>query len=150
MEKAQLCVVYGALIIGSLCFLIYLVDALLWLWSRPKVVRTANEAATTAADLTRKGPGTDRALIGVDDMAGLAEALAKLGEVLIKAGPALTSLLGAVLFYAVAAAGAVTSTAAEEPKAKVKTNTVEADKAPAGAVGDVPPAKPKLPPPTTK
>jgi len=148
MEQARLCIAYTALVVGTICFLVYIVDAAITLAMKPKALRASGEAANIVA---RAKPDPN-ARAAVTDLTGLAEALAKLADALAKAGPTLTSLIGAVLFYAIAAiaSGSVQS-APEKPAPSTETSTsagTTGSTVQAGDKGEMPTVKAKLPPPS--
>jgi hypothetical protein len=88
-------VAYAALAAGVICFLIYLAEALAALLVKPSAVNAAKDVSAQAK--TMGVPLT------VDDFTKLLDAMSKLTDSLAKAGPALTSLIGAILFFAIAA-----------------------------------------------
>lgn len=100
MEHAQLCVAYSALVIGTLCFVVYAVDAMGSVWAKLKSAGASQQAANS---VPREALQDGQRGLSITDFSGLVEALAKLSDSLAKAGPAVTSLIGAVLFYAIAA-----------------------------------------------
>lgn len=97
-------VAYAALVAGAICFVIYVLEALAALRAKP----AASDAAGAVRLQTRGMAGPNP--ISVDELTKLVEAMSKLTDSLAKAGPSLTSLIGAVLFFAIAAiaSGAIT------------------------------------------
>jgi len=145
--QAQLWVAYCALAVGTTCFLLFLWDAYKTIKSKPDVSAASRNASDFAlASSARVTKAT------VKDLSGLIEALTKLSDSLSKAGPALTSLIGAVLFYVIAAiaSGALHSTESNPVPSETPAEQQEQDK-PASSdqngKGNIPPAKKKIPPP---
>jgi hypothetical protein len=97
MTIANAATVTGASVIaGITCFILYIVTAALDLLKKPdSATQTATHQAV--AHLVAKPE------VSIDDVTKLAEALSKLTDSLSKAGPALTSLIGAIFFMAIAA-----------------------------------------------
>ena len=87
-------VTWGSLICGGLCFLLYLLLSLAPVFSKSAPAKTVNSRA--AGFLANPAAS-------VEDVTKLIEALSKLTDSLAKAGPALTSLVGALLFFLIAA-----------------------------------------------
>ena len=139
MAQAQLCVTYSALTLGTICFAIYAIDA----W-RSVQSRKAAEASSAVVAANKNLLPTSKGA-SLADLGSLVEAMAKLSDSLAKAGPSLTSLVGAVLFYSVAAiaSGALTSAAISAPTEK-PVSAAAGDPS-----GTIPPpiVKPKLPAP---
>jgi hypothetical protein len=88
-------VTWAALVMGGLCFLLYVISAGAAIFARPKADALVAEARDAAA-LQPKG-------IGAADLTKLIEAAGKLTDSLSKASPTLVSLIGAILFMAIAA-----------------------------------------------
>lgn len=90
-------VTYGSLAAGVICFGLYVWEAVIAITTKPPApdVGTAQQLKTLVADNVAT----------VKDVSDLAGNLAKLTDSLSKAGPALTSLIGAILFFAIAAIG---------------------------------------------
>ncbi len=142
MLQAQLCVTYAALLLGTICFLLFIVTALVTLFKKPA-------ADTTVADIAKAAPAALLKGVSITDFKDLLEAAAKLSDSLAKAGPALSSLIGAVLFYAIAAiASGVLHSPPPVPLPAAASTTAPATGGPAAGKGDPPPVKQKLPPPT--
>ena len=85
-----------SLLAGAICLGLYVAEVVVSLRARP--VEPARELTRNAA-VKAAAPAVDIEMVTklIDAMSGLTNALAK-------AGPALTSLIGAVLFFAIAAA----------------------------------------------
>jgi len=88
-------VTWACVIAGGLCFLMYLVATAVAIPIRPMV---AKAHVASHAKLLMAAPE-----ISVDDVTKLMDAGSKLTDSLSKAGPAATSLVGAILFFAIAA-----------------------------------------------
>jgi hypothetical protein len=114
MSDSQTLVTIPALIAGSLCLLIYVVEIFL----AEKIKATATAAAATTAPANKTFGAIGPASVSMPDFTNLIEAMAKLTDSLGKVGPSLTSLVGAVLFYAIAAIG---SGALQSPPAPART-----------------------------
>lgn len=123
MQHSQEAVTYWSLICGGICFALYVLASITALLARP-----AKEAATLSnqAKSLAAAPG-----VSVDELTKLIEAVAKLTDSLSKAGPTLTSLIGALVFFAIASisSGALHS----PPPAPAKQASVPAPPAPASA-----------------
>jgi hypothetical protein len=139
MQQAQLCVTYSALIVGTLCFLVFLYST----YRSAKTQKVVEASAAVVAANKTLIPVNKSA--SVSDVSSLVEALTKLTDSLAKAGPSLTSLIGAVLFYTIAAIGSGALTDATTSAAEPTATTPAADAKPA-AVPQLP-VKAKLPPP---
>lgn len=140
MEQAQICVTYSALVVGTLCFLIFTYDAVRATRQKYLTSNVAKAAAATSAEATAASPESISAL------SELTKGLAALAESLAKAGPSVTSIIGAVLFYAIAAVGSgalVSSDAQPETESPVTAPSPKN-----GAKGAMPKISKKLPPPT--
>ncbi len=87
-------VTWGSIVCGGACFLLYGFLSVAAVVSKPAPVRSANTRTM--------GLLADPAA-SVEDVTKLIEALSKLTDSLAKAGPALTSLVGALLFFLIAA-----------------------------------------------
>jgi hypothetical protein len=92
-------VTFLALLAGSICLVIYIVE--IWLAEKIKAAATTAAATTEPANKTFGpiGPAT----VSLPDFTNLIEAMAKLTDSLSKVGPSVTSLIGAILFYGIAA-----------------------------------------------
>lgn len=90
-------VTYASLVAGTICFGLYVWEAVVAITTKPPApdVGTARQLKSLVADNAAT----------VKDVSDLAGNLAKLTDSLSKAGPALTSLVGAILFFAIAAIG---------------------------------------------
>lgn len=98
MPAAQLAVTIAALIAGTICFLLYVYATMAAIRARAATLQTGLVASSNKA-------GRQPRFIGVDEVSSLAEALSKLADSLSRASPALTSLIGALAFFALAAVG---------------------------------------------
>jgi len=85
----------AALLLGLICFGLYV-------WEAIAVIRAKPTTVPSAVDAKAQRLVADPAL-SVDELSQLLEAASKLTDSLSKAGPALTSLIGAILFFAIAA-----------------------------------------------
>lgn len=96
MTAADL-VTYLALLAGCICLALYVWEAWAAISAKPASpdIASSDQLKSLVAD----NPAT------VKDLSDLAANLAKLTDSLAKAGPALTSLIGSVLFFAIAAIG---------------------------------------------
>lgn len=101
-----------ALVAGTICFLIYAWSAIAAIVAKPR--QTATEAATTAKSMADAKTAT------AEDYSRLLEAASKLTDSLSKAGPTLVSLIGAILFYLIAA---VSSGAFKSPPSPAAPST---------------------------
>jgi hypothetical protein len=86
-----------AVICGGVCFLVYL--ALTLNWIKPAAQRKVEEGFDQALNAKRAITG-----MSAKDLAELVKALASLTDSLVKAGPALWSLIGSALFLLIATA----------------------------------------------
>lgn len=95
---------YAALGAGTICFLIYVLEAVAALRVKPAASEAAGAVTTQAKGMAGPNP------VSIDELTKLIEAMSKLTDSLAKAGPSLTSLIGAILFFAIAAvaSGAIT------------------------------------------
>ena len=93
MATAQLAVTIAALVAGTICFCLYVYGTILLTRARAAAVRSAPSA----------DPALQSRGVSIDDIGRLADALARLTDSLSRASPALTSLIGALVFYAIAA-----------------------------------------------
>lgn len=152
MEQARICIAYASAFLGTVSFVLYFIDAWISLRTKPKAIEASGDAAKAAAAAADAQPAGGPVAEGVPnlaDLSALTDSLAKLAEALQKAGPALTSLIGAVLFYAIAAiAGGALQSA---PEASTTAQTPQSTPAPKGPDTKKPDAmptpKPKLPSP---
>lgn len=142
MEQARILIAHSALIAGGVCVLLYIIDFAVTVLAKRRAVKAGADAADDVASLNNKS------ILGVADLGALVEALAKLAEGLSKVGPGVTSMIGAVLFFAIAAVGAGAlqdSAATEQPE----IGASEGGAAPAGS-GNMPSVNRKLPPPSAR
>jgi hypothetical protein len=84
---------------GSVCFILYVIQSVLAML--PKPAQAAKNMVGAKVSLLVADP----AGVSIDELTKLLQAAATLTDSLAKAGPALTSLIGAILFFAVAAIG---------------------------------------------
>ena len=96
MATAQLAVTIAALAAGIVCFLLYIYATIAAVRARTAALQSGTLAPS---DDTGMQPRT----ISVDDLSKLVEALGMLADSLSRASPALTSLIGALLFFGIAA-----------------------------------------------
>ena len=96
MVTAQLAVTIAALAAGIVCFLLYIYATIATVRARAAALKSGTLARS---DDTGVQPRT----ISVDDLSKLVEALGMLADSLSRASPALTSLIGALLFFGIAA-----------------------------------------------
>lgn len=96
MRDAQLVVTIAALAAGAICFGLYVYGTIVAVWARADAVRSAPLAQSADPALSPRS-------INVDDIGRLADALSKLTDSLSRASPALTGLVGALVFFAIAA-----------------------------------------------
>jgi hypothetical protein len=92
-------VTWAGIIAGSVCFVLYVVQSIIVIRAKP--AQTARGIVGAKVSLLAADP----AGVSVDELTKLLQAAASLTDSLSKAGPALTSLIGAILFFAVAAIG---------------------------------------------
>ena len=91
-------VIFWVAIFGAIgCFLVYLVVTL-------KLIPEAQKKTTDTAE--RMKPNDSMAPVTAEQVAEIVKALASLAESLAKAGPALWSLIGSLLFLLIAAMSA--------------------------------------------
>jgi hypothetical protein len=95
MAAAQLAVTLAALIAGTICFCLYVYGTVVGIRARAAALRVAPPAPAEPA-LQPRG-------VSIDEVGRLADALSKLTDSLSRASPALTSLIGALVFFAIAA-----------------------------------------------
>lgn len=96
MATAQLAVTIAALAAGTVCFLLYL-------YATIAAVRARTAALRAGALQPPPDQGLQPRALGIDDVGRLADALSKLADSLSRASPAVTALIGALIFYAIAA-----------------------------------------------
>ncbi|MGH7023275.1 MAG: hypothetical protein ACREEB_06745 [Caulobacteraceae bacterium] len=94
-------VTWACLIAGAICFVLYVAEAIVTIATKPAAAAAADTAtphlkAHAAAVMAK-------ADFSVDDLTKVLDSTSKLTDSLAKAGPALTSLVGAILFFAIAA-----------------------------------------------
>ncbi len=94
MPAAQWAVTIAALGAGAICFGLYVYGTIVAIGARADAARSLPRSADPAA--------APRAL-GVEDVGRLADALSRLTDSLARASPALTALIGALVFFAIAA-----------------------------------------------
>ncbi len=107
---SDLLVTWAALVAGSLCFALYLAASIAALMTK--------QAAMKAADLHQRAIVSGKSVgLTIDELTKLLGAVSKLTDSLAKAGPALTSLIGSILFFAIAAlsSGALRSAPTPQP-----------------------------------
>jgi hypothetical protein len=92
-----LAVTVASLIAGSICFLLYVAEAIVSLVAKRNVL-SADETQQAA----RAAVAAPHA-VSIDEASRLVDALGRLTDSLSRAGPSLTSLIGAILFFAIAA-----------------------------------------------
>ena len=92
-------VTWAGVVAGSVCFLLYIAQSIAAMIAGP--TRAANSIVGAKVSLV----AGDATSVSVDELTKLFQAAATLTDSLSKAGPALTSLIGAILFLAVAAIG---------------------------------------------
>jgi hypothetical protein len=92
-------VTWAGIAAGSVCFVLYVVQSILVMLAKP--TQTAKGIVGAKVSLLAADP----AGVSVDELTKLLQAAASLTDSLAKAGPALTSLIGAILFFTVAAIG---------------------------------------------
>lgn len=97
MTDTQL-VTHLALWLSAVSFAVYVLEAGYGLFAKP--VRDAKALAQAAV---RSQTLNAVAAPSIDDLTKLTEALSKLTDSLVKAGPALTSLIASILFLGIAA-----------------------------------------------
>jgi hypothetical protein len=108
VANAQCWVTGLSLLLGTICFILYVLDALHTIAAKKKAA---------SADIVGVATGPEAKGLGVGEFTKLLEAISKLTDSLAKAGPSLTSLIGAILFYAIAAvaSGALHDTPPDKP-----------------------------------
>lgn len=142
MTAWQATVTQTALVVGCICFAIYVFECLVAVFR--KTPEEAKQIAVAARNVV-----PNAAVTGAD-FAKILEAVAKIGETLTKAGPALTSLIGAVLFFAIAMVSSGSLRSIPQTVAPPDAASGNAADANGGAAktDDMPTVKKKLPPPT--
>lgn len=127
----QAIVTITALVMGGLCFALFL-----WLSVAAQTARPSEPARQMA----EKAHGLVPANVG--ELTDLVKALSTLSESLSKAGPALTVLIGSILFLAIAAfaSGAITGKPAPAPREAQSRVPIAGDINPAPSA--TPPANP--------
>ena len=95
MAEAQSAVTIAALVAGTICFGLYVYATIVLTRARAAAVRSA---ATPPADPALQPHG-----VSIGDIGRVADALARLTDSLSRASPTLTSLIDALVFYAIAA-----------------------------------------------
>lgn len=104
----QSAVTISALVMSVLCFLLFL-----WLSFKAQQARPSEPARQMAEKARGLTP------VSLGELTDFTKALASLGETLVKAGPTVTTLLGAILFLTIATVGSgvVTGKPAPSPTA---------------------------------
>ena len=95
MSIAPLVVTIAALLAGSICFVLYVYATMALVRARTAVLKPGAPPAA-AAEFQNHA-------VNVEEISKLAEAIAKLTDSLSRASPSLTSLIGALMFFAIAA-----------------------------------------------
>ncbi len=96
MHNLPIAVTFASLVAGGVCFLLYIAEAIVSLIAKRRVLSIDQPPAARTASAAPHG-------VSVDEISRLVDALGKLTESLSQAGPSLTSLVGAILFFAIAA-----------------------------------------------
>jgi hypothetical protein len=97
MADAQITVTIASLAAGSVCFLLYIYESLVMVRGKAAVLRSDTIAQSrTAVDVQAR-------TVSIDEISRLIDAIGRLTDSLSRAGPSLTSLIGALLFFAIAA-----------------------------------------------
>ncbi len=96
MAGASLIVTICALAAGVICLILYVIEAVV-------VIRNKARAGSSAANGIDGRLAAASHAIDVDEVARLIDAIGRLADSLSRAEPSLTSLIGAVLFFAIAA-----------------------------------------------
>jgi hypothetical protein len=99
MPAAQLAVTIASLVAGSICFFLYVYATVVAVKARADALRSGSPVQDQAT-----GAIQPRSL-SVEDVSKLADAVARLADSLSRASPALVSLIGALIFFAIAAVG---------------------------------------------
>jgi hypothetical protein len=86
-----------ALIAGGICFVFYIVSASVTLRAKP------HQAASDLVNATKSVANSPQPKATAEEYSKLLEAASKLTDSLSKAGPTLVSLIGAILFFLIAA-----------------------------------------------
>jgi len=99
MPATQLAVTIASLVAGGICFLLYVYATIVAVKARADALRSGSpvQEQTAAAIQPRS--------LSIDEISKLADAVARLADSLSRASPALTSLIGALIFFAIAAVG---------------------------------------------
>ena len=109
-DQVTLC----AVIAGGLCLLVYFFSAVIG----PFVFKTHDAVNAVARSAKAVADPANAKAIGVDDASKLLDSISKLTDSLSKASPALVAMIGAVLFFAIAAvsSGALKSATPDKPQ----------------------------------
>ena len=97
MPLAQIAVTASALVAGIICFVMYVYATVVAIRARAEAVRSGLAPASDG--------GVQPRTVSVDDMSKLVSALSRLADSLSQASPAVTSLIGSLVFFAIAAVG---------------------------------------------
>lgn len=97
MPNLSIAVTLASLIAGSICFLLYVAEAIVSLVAKRTILSDGQ-----APQAARAAVATPHS-VSIDEISRLVDALGKLTDSLSRAGPPLTSLVGAILFFAIAA-----------------------------------------------
>jgi len=97
MLNLPITVTIASLIAGSICFLLYVAEAIVSLVAKRNIL--SNDQTPQAARAAVATPHT----VSIDEISRLVDALGRLTDSLSRAGPSLTSLIGAILFFMIAA-----------------------------------------------
>jgi hypothetical protein len=95
MTAVQLAVTIAALAAGTICFFLYVYATIAAIRARGADLRALRGQERPEAVQPRT--------VGVEDITRLADALGKLTDSLSSASPALTALIGSLVFYTIAA-----------------------------------------------
>jgi hypothetical protein len=97
MSIAQLIVTIASLVAGTVCFALYVYGTIAIIRARAIALRPGPVNPSDA------GSGIQPRVVSVDEIGRLADAISRLTDSLSRASPSLTSLIGSLVFFAVAA-----------------------------------------------
>ena len=97
MSIASFIVTIAALLAGSICFFLYVYTTVASVRARAAALKPGAATPPVAAAEFQNHA------VNVEEIGKLAEAIAKLTDSLSRASPSLTSLIGALIFFAIAA-----------------------------------------------
>jgi len=101
LEQARIVVIYSSLVVGSICFLLFLADVVISL----SIKHNSNSLNRKSLSVSGSEHANFTAPASLEDLSKLVDSVGKLTEVLLKARPAIVSLIASIIFYVIATVG---------------------------------------------